>query len=72
MFTEELAFFIANQDNLVKKHEGKTLAIKGAEVVGVYDTPLQAYLESQKVYPVGTVMIQPCEPGPEAYSVTIV
>ena len=72
MFKDELDFFIANQDQLVKQHEGKVLVIKGHEVLGVYDTALQAYIEAQKQYPLGTFMIQPCEPGPDAYSVTLV
>ena len=71
MFTKELQFFIQHQDELVQKYEGKTLAIKDEEVLGVYDNPLSAYLETQKEYEVGTFMIQPCEPGPSAYTVTI-
>jgi len=72
MFTEELNFFIANQDRLVNEHRWKVLAIRGNEIIGVYGTPLEAYLESQKRFPVGTFMIQPCEPGPEAYTVSLV
>ena len=71
MFESELAFFIANQSDLVAKHNGKSLVIQGEEVVGVYATPLEAYLEAQKRFDPGTFMIQPCAPGPEAYTVTI-
>jgi hypothetical protein len=71
MFTEELNFFIANQEDLVREHHGKVLALKGREILGVYPDALTAYLETQKKYPVGTFMIQPCAPGPEAYTVTI-
>jgi len=71
MFQEELAFFIQNQEKLVREHEGKILVIKGNEVLGVYDTPLQAYTEAQKAHPLGTFMLQPCIPGPEAYTITI-
>jgi hypothetical protein len=71
VFENELQFFIANQDDLVRKHRGKVLVIKGQAVVGVYGNPLEAYLQAQKEYDVGTFMIQQCEPGPEAYTVTI-
>lgn len=71
MFKKELDFFIANQKELVKKHRGKSLVIIGEEIVGIYDNPLNAYIESQKEYPIGTFMIQPCIPGPEAYTVII-
>ena len=71
MFETELAFFIANQDDLVRKHNGKVLVIRGSELAGVYGSPLEAYLQAQKIFEPGTYMIQPCTPGPEAYTVTI-
>ena len=71
MFDQELAFFIAHQDELVAKHGGKTLVIRGDEVVGAYPSALKAYLAAQERFPVGTFMIQPCLPGPDAYTVTI-
>ena len=71
MLETELNFFIAHQDELVGKYLGKVLVIKGAEVVGVYDTPLKAYLSAKKEYAPGTFMVQPCIPGPDAYTVTV-
>ena len=71
MFKDELDFFVANQDELVKSYQGKILVIRGKDVVGVYSSALEAYLDAQKSYQLGTFMIQPCEPGPEAYSVTV-
>ena len=71
MFRTELDYFIANQNDLVKKHRGKVLVIKGNAVVGVYESPLEAYLSAQKKHKLGTFMIQPCRPGPSAYTVTI-
>jgi hypothetical protein len=71
MFDKELAFFIAHQDELVTKFRGTTLVIRGTEVVGAYPSALEAYLAAEKRFPVGTFMLQPCEPGPGAYTVTI-
>jgi len=71
MFQNELAYFIAHQDELVRQHRGKVLVLKDQGVVGVYDTMLSAYLEAQKTHPLGTFMLQPCEPGQDAYTVTI-
>lgn len=68
---QQLAYFIEHQDELVRLYNGKVLVIKELEVVGVYDTALQAYLEAKRLHPLGTFMIQPCQPGPEAYTVTI-
>lgn len=71
MFDQELAFFIAHQDELVQKFRGKILVLRGENVEGVYDSPLEAYLCAQKQFPVGTFMIQPCQSGRSAYSVSI-
>ena len=71
VFEKELAFFISHQDDLVKQHGGHVLVIRGEELVGVYETALAAYLDAQKKFEAGTFMIQPCSPGPEAYTVTI-
>jgi len=71
MFDLELAYFIAHQDELVAKYPGKTLVLHGEQVRGVYDTPLDAYVEASKQFKPGTFMIQPCQPGAEAYTVTV-
>ncbi len=71
MFEEELDYFITNQQRLVKEHAGKVLVIKGHKIIGVYDSDLDAYSEAKKRGLLGSVMIQPCEAGPDAYTVTI-
>lgn len=71
MFNQELNFFVKNQERLVKEYPGKALAIKGEDILGVYDSPLEAYLEMQSKQQLGSVMIQVCTPGPDAYTVTI-
>ena len=71
MFEKELKYFISNQKKLVKKYQGKTLVIKGEAVIGVYSSPLEAYIEAQNEHELGTFMIQSCVPGPDAYTVTI-
>jgi hypothetical protein len=68
---KDLEFFIANQDRLVKEHRGKVLVIKDQQVVGVYNTSLEAYEDAMKKYEPGTFMIQPCREGTDAYTVTI-
>ncbi|MEQ1898725.1 MAG: hypothetical protein ABL971_15225 [Vicinamibacterales bacterium] len=71
MFDTELSYFIAHQNELVARHHGKTLVIRGEHVEGAYATPLDAYLAAQKQFALGTFMLQPCESGPRAYTVTI-
>lgn len=71
MFEKELKYFIKHQKELVRKHEGKVLTIKGDKVVGVFDSPLDAYLDLERNHELGKVMIQPCEAGQSAYTVSL-
>ena len=71
VFQQELDFFMAHQDELVRAHRGKVLVIRGTQVVGVYSTSLEAYVEAQKSYQLGSFMIQACVPGPEAFTATV-
>jgi hypothetical protein len=71
MFMREFEFFKANQKKLVAKYRGRYLVIVGETVVGAYDSPLEAYIAAQENYELGSFMIQACQPGPSAYTVTI-
>lgn len=71
MFERELSYFIDNQDALVKLYGGKVLVLREGAVVDAFKTPLEAYLAASRKFKPGTFMIQRCEPGPEAYTVTI-
>ena len=71
MFDKELQFFIAHQDELVAKHQGKVLVLRGESVEGAYESALAAYVAAAERFKAGTFMLQPCEPGPRAYTVTI-
>jgi len=71
MLHDELQFFIDNQKDLLKKYRNKVLVIKNQKVIASYDTPLQAYVATQLKHELGTFLIQKCEPGPDAYTVTV-
>jgi hypothetical protein len=71
-FQTELQFFKDNQDRLVQQCDGKTLVLRGKQVVGTYDSKLEAYLDAKKRFGAGNFMIQECRPGPDAYTATVV
>jgi hypothetical protein len=71
MFQEEMDFFRRNQSELVDQYKGQVLVIRGSEIVGAYGSALDAFTEAVKKYAPGTFMIQPCQPGPDAYTVTV-
>jgi hypothetical protein len=70
MLDQELDYFKEHQDELVEEHEGEFLVIKGEEVIGVYDTELDAYEEASKDHEPGTFLIQQALPGDDAYTQT--
>ncbi len=67
----EFSFFLANQEPLVAKYRGRVVVIRDQQVVSVHDSVLEAYLASEKRFAAGTFFIQPCEPGPSAFTVSI-
>lgn len=71
MFQEELSYFVAHQDELVKQYRGQVLVLKGSQVIGAYPTLNEAYIQAQKTQLLGTFMLQRCEPGKDAYTVSI-
>ncbi|HEX3915526.1 MAG TPA: hypothetical protein VHW71_18660 [Steroidobacteraceae bacterium] len=64
----EFDYYIANQAELVEKHNGKVVVIVGQKVVGVYDDKIQAITETQKTHALGSFLVQKVEPGTGAYT----
>lgn len=69
---KEFDFYLANQDELVAKYDGKVIAIKDGVVLGAFDTDLAAVTEVTKSHALGTFLVQKVSAGKEAYTVTIV
>ena len=65
---DEFRFYLANQDEFVTKHHGKYIVLKDGEVLGVYDSDLEAVRATEKEHPLGTFLVQRCEPGTESYT----
>jgi len=68
MLEKEFRYYLAHQDELVKKYNGRVLVIIGETVVGDYDDSEEAYLASKENHELGTFLIQKCTPGDEAYT----
>jgi len=65
---KEFKYYLENQDKLVEKYNGKVLVIKNCNVIGVYDTELEAVNETSKKEELGTFLVQKCEPGTDSYT----
>lgn len=70
MLDKEFNYYKDHQEELVQKYNGKFLAIVGEEVVGVFDTELEAYAEMKRKYALGTFLLQHCLPGKGSYTQT--
>lgn len=70
MLEKEFAYYLKNQDELVKKYAGKFLVIVGEEVIGSYDSHEAALFEALKEHELGTFLIQKCTEGDGAYTQT--
>ena len=70
MLDKEFQYYLDNQDELVKKYNGRFIVIVGEEVVGNYESYEQGLFESMKQHKLGTFLIQECTEGEEAYTQT--
>jgi hypothetical protein len=68
MLEKEFKYYIDHQKDLVAKHEGKFVVIKGDQVLDVYDSEMEAYNASIKTNELGTFLIQQCLPGKDNYT----
>ena len=43
---EEFEFYLANQAAMVEQYDGKVIVIKGCEVIGEYESELEAFTKT--------------------------
>ena len=67
---ENFEYYLKNQVELVQKYNGRYLAIKDCQVIGVYDSEIEAVEKTSATHELGTFLIQKCEPGKESYTQT--
>lgn len=67
---KEFRFFLSHQEELVGKYKGKFIAIAEESVLGAYDSEIEAVRETSKTRPMGTFLVQKCEPGENSYTQT--
>lgn len=65
----ELELYIENQTGLVKRYNGKIIALHHGEVEGVYGSKLEAFRAMRTKYEPGDFMIIKCTPGNEQYTI---
>ncbi len=61
-------YYRDNQDDFVKKYDGKYILITSDGVKGAFDTQTEGYDTAIKDFGKGNFMLQLCTKGDEAYS----
>ena len=67
---KEFKYYLEHQDEFVEKYNGKFIVIKDSEVIGVFDSELEAIKKTSEQYELGTFLVQKCESGTESYTQT--
>jgi hypothetical protein len=70
MLDKEFQYYINNQNDLVKRYNGRYVVIVGEQVKGDYDDYSQALSNSLNEYEMGTFLVQKCSPGDKDYTLT--
>lgn len=58
----EYDFYVEHRSELLEKYSGKVLAIKDQDVIGVYESELEALEKTSENFQIGTFLIQVCDP----------
>ena len=65
---DDLEFFKANQEELVKKYDGKQLVLHKCDVIASFDNVGDAFDFGCKTFGAGNFSIQRCVSGESAYT----
>ena len=65
---KEFDYYLQHQDELVSQYNGKFVIIKNCQVIGSYNSEIEAIEETKKQHDLGTFLVQKCEAGIESCS----
>lgn len=61
-------YYLDNQDELVKKYDGKYLTIGDNGAIEAFDSENEAYVYGKEEFGLGNFLLQLCTKGQEAYT----
>ena len=61
----EFQYYLAHQAEFVQQYNGKYIVLYHETVIGVFNSEVEAVNETIKTQPLGTFLVQKCEPGVE-------
>ena len=66
----EFKYYLEHEEELVSKYDGKFIVIKDCNVIGAFDSELEAIEKTAEKHELGTFLVQKCEPGSDSYTYT--
>jgi hypothetical protein len=67
---KEFDYYLAHQQELVEKYDGKFIVIFEGKVLAAFDDQLKAVTETAKTHKLGTFLVQKVERGAGSYTQT--
>ncbi len=67
---QEFNYYLQHQAELVEKYSGKFIVIKDQEVIGAYDSELEAIEKTSEKFELGSFIVQKCSSGDNNYTQT--
>jgi hypothetical protein len=64
-------YYLAHQDEMVQKYNGRVVAIKDRRVLGDYSDRTTAIQQTAKTEKLGSFIVQKVSPGEEDYTITL-
>lgn len=61
-------YFVSHYQELYKEYGHKFIAIRNKEILGSYDTELDAINDTSKTYPLGSFIVQECNGDESGYT----
>jgi len=68
MLEKEFQYYLDHQNELANKFDGKYIVIVDNNVIGSYDTELEAYEDAIQEYEPGTFLIQKVSASEDSYT----
>jgi hypothetical protein len=65
---KDFDFFLNNYNELYNKYGHKFIAVKNQNVLGSYDTEIEAINDIEKQYPLGSFIVQECNGDESGYT----
>lgn len=65
---KEFDYYLDHQNELVNKYNGRFIVIKDCQVLGDYETEIEAVEKTSIKHEIGTFLVQLCRPGKDNYT----